>query len=146
MPAGAVKREVADCAFHAIHAAKTGMFEFWYLATARYRCPAAPLQRLIDHAFDNYCAGRVVGARFGAKPQELNPGRIDVVLIDEPDYGIGCHGVDAMVWPAHTEAAPDDLSDFRPLIPGPLTPVLQPYTIRWHIGGEAADSNEFFVT
>ena len=122
------------------------MFEFRYFATASDRCFATRLQRLVDHAFDDYRAGRVVGARFSAKPKEFDPRRIDVVLIDESDNSVGRHRVDAMVWSAHAEAAPDDLSGFLPLIAGPVTPVLQPDTVGRQVGGEAADSNEFFVT
>ncbi len=132
---------MADRALHAIDAAKAGVLELGDLAAASDGRFAARFQGPVDHAFDDDRAGRVIGARFGAQPEELDARRVDVVLLDQPhDRGRG-HRVNALVGPAHAETAPDDLANLGPLVVGPVTPVLEPDSIGRNIRSKAADAD-----
>jgi hypothetical protein len=137
---GAVEREVADGAFHAVHAAEAGMLELGNFAAARDRLHAARDQGLVDHALDDNGARRIVGARLGAQAQEFHTCRIDVVLVDQAHDGIGRHCVHAVLRATHAEAATDNITDLRPLVSGPVAPIFQPYPVRRDVAGEAAYS------
>ena len=134
---GTVERQVANGAFHAVHAAEAGVLEFRNLAAPRYRRHPASLERTVDHAFDDDRAGRVIGARFGAQTEEFDARRVDVVLLDEPHDRGGGHRVYALVRSPDTETAPDDFANLGPLVVSPVAPILEPHTVRWHVGGEA---------
>ena len=57
--------------------------------------------------------------------------------------GGGGHGVDALVRAAEPKTSTDDFANLGPVVVAPLTPVLEPHTERWDIGGQAADSYTF---
>src|SRR5210317_183994 len=134
---------MANSAFHAVHAAETGVLELGNFATARNGWFAAGDQRSVDHTFNNDRTSRVIRARFSAKPEELDAGRVDVVLIDQADDRICSHRIYAVIGAAYAETAPHNLANLRPLVIRPVTPILQPYAVWWDIGGEAANSDGF---
>ena len=70
-----LERQVAQGVLQRVDAAQTRVLDLGDLAMARDRGAAARLQALVEHAFDDDGAGRVVGARLGAEPQEADPVR-----------------------------------------------------------------------
>ncbi len=141
LSAGAVKRQVPNRPFHAINAAKAGVLEFGNFTAPGDGWLAASDQGSVDHTLDDNRTCRIIGARLRAKAKKLDVPGVDVVLVDQSHDGRRCHRIDALIRPAHAEAAADDLANLRPLVVGPVTPVLQPDAIRRDVGSEAADTN-----
>ncbi len=126
-----------DSPLHAVNAAQAGVLELGNLAAARNRRYATGFERRVDHALYDDRAGGVVGTGFGAQAQELDSRGVDIVLVDKTHDGRRRHCIDAVVGPAHAEAAADDFPHLGPVTAGPLAPVLEPDAIGRHVGGEA---------
>src|SRR4029450_10154886 len=96
---------------------------------------------VVDHAFYDDRAGRIVGARLGAECEVAHAAGVDVARPHHPRRGGARHGIGVLVRRAHPEAAPDDARDLFPAVAGPATPVLEVHPIAGQIGREPADTD-----
>jgi hypothetical protein len=83
------------------------VLDLGHLAAAVDRRLAASAQRLVEHAFDDHGAGRVVRARFGAEAEKAHFARIDIVTFDQAHDRRRGDRVNTLPRAAHAEAAPD---------------------------------------
>ena len=84
------------------------MLELGHLELAREARQSELVERVVDHAAHDHGADGVVGARLGAEPEPADVARIDVVLPDQPQHGVGRHRVDVLVLTHDAKAAADD--------------------------------------
>ena len=68
LTASAIQRQVPNRAFHAVHTAEAGVFEFRYFTASCDGRFTAGDKGLVHHAFDDDCPGRIVGTRLGSQP------------------------------------------------------------------------------
>ena len=132
---------VAQRSLERVDAAQARVLELGHLAVPRQPRHAERVERAVDHAAHDHGAGGVVGARLGAEAEEADPLRVDVVLADQPQDGVGRHRVDVLVRARHAEAVADDRPDLVPGVAGPFTPRFEVDAIRRDVNGKAAETN-----
>ena len=63
-----------------------------------------------------------------------DPGRVDIVLFDQPQDRCGGHRINTLIGPTHAKTAPNDLTYLGPLVARPVTPIVEPHPKRRHVG------------
>ena len=137
----ALEREIAQRVLQRVDTAQARVLDLRNLALTRERRQASGEQALVEHALHDDGAGRIVGARFRAEPEEADALRIDVVALDEPHDRRGGHRVDALRRPAHPKAVADDGPGLVPGGIGPIAPRFEIDSIWRDVHGEPTDPN-----
>ncbi len=139
-PVRSVALRVAERALQRVHTPETGVLELGHLEVPREAGQAERFERAVDHAAHDHGTSRIVRARFRTEPEKAHLLRIDAVVADQREHGVGGHGVDVLVPTRDAEAPPDDSADLVPIIPGPLAPAFEWHAKGWDVEAHGADA------
>jgi hypothetical protein len=141
-----ITRRVAQRCFERVHAAEAGVLELGHFHVPGQARPAKRFETTVHHAAHDDRTSRVVRARFCTQAEEPHLRGVDVIVLNQPDHGVGCHRVDVLVASRHPKATTDDRLDLVPGIAGPTAPVFQAHAQTRHIHAHAAYTGLHCVT